>query len=347
MASNDFFKHIYEKQFDTWKEQDEIERLIRPVTPRAVELFHPNEYYGVDLIVKTYCSINTRESLKLLLPHGVELGSAGAWSTTSKREVIATHIYSNPETLKLLNSGDYQGVFIRAEHPFVLLIRLLQNIEHEADMVHDKRILFLPGKSSLGKLLTDGNYDQRAIENLRNLVRIKNVDVLLPSNSIRAGRNKDYNHHGLRIITCGDTYDPKFMIRFINIVSSYSRVITNSIGSHLFYAKALGINMELIEGQELMPPVRNLENQVRPQLQLFDSVQDFISNITSSTTANCRKQFLGDLGNNQAAWNNIILEAKKQDFFGFREKRGGRDQLSIPRVIYRPIRSLIKNFRNS
>ncbi len=44
---------------------------------RKVEVFYPDEYYGLDLIVKNLLTLDPKESLKFGIPHGVEVADSG------------------------------------------------------------------------------------------------------------------------------------------------------------------------------------------------------------------------------------------------------------------------------
>jgi hypothetical protein len=112
------------------------------------------------------------------------------------------------------------------------------------------------------------------------------VDVILPLDSIIAGRGILYQEAGFRVISAGSNWDPKFLCRWVNLVSSYQTISTSHLGSHVFYGLAIQRKIQWILDEKLNPPPKIDEKtgRVRPTMEPFQEALALLKNLQQNSS---------------------------------------------------------------
>lgn len=270
----DSFIEVFGK---TWLLQDGFSHIhnFSEVTRR--EIYFPNQYYGSDLVMKSLLQIPASKSLKFAMPHGIEMGiNIGPQSMLGKQSHLSTLIYNNKFGLSNILQDRLKGYRFQFVHPILIVDRLMKS---NGLMNYEKNYetLFYPAHSDSISTFVNVRYDTDIIEGLLSRGYIpEEVTVSLIGADIINGRNKKYEDSGFKVVSSGFNTDPFFFSRFINLASSFRNIITSEIGSHLFFAAALGYNVKLIDlGLPTMQTYSNPHSIVMP-LTLFPEVKEFI-----------------------------------------------------------------------
>lgn len=266
---------IFETLEETWQRQDSILSNFENIGPRGLEYYPSNEFYGIDLIVKKLLGMDSSQRLKIALPHGAEIGDWGPANNFFGNLDLSTLVYTNDIGLENLIKNRVPGFRIRAEHPFLLLLHLMQE---RGLLTKNLRpgTLFYPAHRDYYYKFTNRDYDEILVGELVNRVNdVGQIYVSLPLIDIKLGRHEVYERRGFQVVSCGSRYDPKFLTRFINLANSFTNLATSEIGSHLFYGAALGIPFDIWSSKlGRLQNAQSLGSKVKIEGRLHPSVAD-------------------------------------------------------------------------
>lgn len=347
----DSFIEGFEK---TWLLQDNFSHIHNFPEITRREIYLPNQYYGIDLIIKNLLQIPANKSLKFAMPHGVEMGiNLGPQSMLGIRSHLSTLIYNNEFGLSNIMQDRLKGFRFQSVHPILIIDRLMKS---NGLMNYEKNYetLFYPAHSDSIGTFVNVRYDIEIIEGLLSQgYKPEEVTVSLIGADIVNGRNNKYEDFGFKVVSSGFNTDPFFFSRFINLASSFRSIVTSEIGSHLFFTAALGYNVKLIDLE--LPTIQTYRN---PQsnslvipLTLFPKVEEFISLLGNEETQATAIEILG--GAKESSFS--IARLKKIhhvsivfDIIGFLTPRGKSCiVLALPAILYRRasfLKSLLMKF---
>lgn len=277
-------ENFFESVEESWKIQSgNLPALSRDVRPRGVERFYPNEYYGIDLIIKYLLDIDVNDSLPFGLPHAVCFGYQEGWYVYGKREKVKTLIYNNDLDLRVMRARQCRGWIARLESPFSILLKILL----ESKMIvnfsspNKSRLLYFPVHSNKEWKLSSDNHDSHIIELLLGKSNdYEKIDVMLPIDSIIAGRAVPFQQAGFKVVSAGSIWDTKFLCRWINLVSNYGTISTSHLGSHLFYGLLMNREVIWLSSNKLVLPRKiDKHGNLRPVMEPFPEAVELLDRL--------------------------------------------------------------------
>jgi hypothetical protein len=259
---------------DSWEVQGHYDDFVSvDLGKSSRERFYPNEYYGLDLIVKFLLDLDEETTLPFGLPHAVCFGYQPGWYVYGKREKVKTLVYYNDLDLKVMQRRNCKGWIAKCENLFMTLLKIMQfSIETESNAKYRNGLLHFPVHSNSVWRPKSDSYDRNTIAHLKSMLSdFEIVDVILPLDSIIAGRGILYQDAGFRVISAGSVLDPKFLCRWVNLVSTYQTMSTSHLGSHVFYGLAIRRKIHWILDEKLNPPpkIDDKTGTVRPVMEPF------------------------------------------------------------------------------
>jgi hypothetical protein len=279
---------FFETKEETQLKQKDLTELSRLQSVRGVEFFAPNEYYGLDLVFKHWLGISFDQPLFFAVPHGVEIGDSQNLNLFTGREAVPILVYNNEIGKNNLLNYKIPGWKVQGEHGFLILLQLLKmrdQFPHAASATRE--ILFFPPHNSDIWKLENSRFDEEICKMLlEEYGSPKRVDISLPSASLRSGRSLFYANYGFRVVSSGDFRDPKFLNRFVNLVSDYERVSTKSIGSHVFFASVMNKRVDWLgeDMEELIPTKVDLSGNQRSKTKLHPEILTVIKHLQAGTS---------------------------------------------------------------
>ena len=331
--------HFLESNSETWEKQESFSKLNTFSKPRGIEIFYPNEYYGLDLIVKAFIGIDPEISLVIGIPHGMELGDDGVGNNFGNGTNLSSYIYYNQIGLKNMEARSIKGWKIPAEHPLLLLISILKNLDLLKKKPLKNATLFFPAHRDEAFDFVNKDYDYEVCRALSaGFSKSKQIDVSLQISDISLGRHLIYQKHGFRVVSSGHRFDPRFLSRFVNLVTSYEQVASSEIGSHLFYTAAIGSSTVFwdigLDRLQVPDTQRRKENPFT-----LDSSIDSLFQAGHYFNQQTAEKWLGggEKPVSKAYWSEIHHDAIKHDRFGLLQPVGQTKKLVIPGVLRRPL----------
>ena len=278
-----FSARFLETRKQTQDMQLDLDHLSRLQEVRGVEHFPPNEYYGLDLIFKYWLGIPPEQSLHFAVPHGVEIGDSKNLNLFTGREAVPILVYNHEIGRQIIDDNHIPGWKAQGEHGFLVLLHLLEmhNI-FPTKNAETREILFFPPHNSDIWKLKDSKFDENVSKTLIEQYGSANrIDISLPSASLRSGRAAVFQKHGFRVVSAGDFRDPKFLSRFVNLVSDYDHILTQTIGSHIFFASAMNKRVTWLEHdvhpEMLVPTKIDSEGNLRQKTRIHPKIHAFIN----------------------------------------------------------------------
>ena len=338
------YSHFIESNTDSWEVQSSIIESLGNYSQRNVEVFLPNEYYGLDLIVKKFIGLDQKASLKFGIPHGVELGDAKFANVYGYRINLSTLTYNNPIGLRNIVNHNVPGRRIPAEHPFLILIEMMRSL----GMINNKKIrnatLFFPAHRNAVFDFINKDYDKEICMKLDSLRSMKGeVEISLPFIDIEMKRHLTYENFGFNVVSSGHIFDPKFLSRFINLTTSYNRIASAEVGSHLIYSAAVGCSTEFWNlGMPLVQQIDAAEHisdpyEIDPTTKALFQSGKRIDHIQAS-------QLLGwtSAPISQSYWLWLQKSSVKRDRYSFIELEGNTKKFTIPQALRRLLKRTLK-----
>jgi hypothetical protein len=210
----------------------DVRELVRPRRLVTRELYPFNAFYGHADLLRTYAGITRSRPLKLAIEHGPTIFPNPHDPDLVTR--LPRYFCAAPARAQFFEEHALHHAPAVPVGPLVLYAHALA----PSEIPSVRRLVFFDAHSS--DYLT-ASYDVGAavarLEELRD--EFEEVVVCLYWRDILLGRAELYRRHGFRCVTAGHIFDPRFLFRLAEIISSASVVLTDSVGSHLLYALAL------------------------------------------------------------------------------------------------------------
>lgn len=235
-------------EFDAaWAQQDDLPGLTAPQTGPALEIYLPNENYGFGMVLKAYSEYPPEKPICAIIPHGVYV-SMGL--KPSPQET------GTPLRMSLSYPAYADGAWRRAGmHPIACASPFLYALElmREAEILHEPQersgTLFLPSHSTaMVSTRTDMTQVAQMLENLPP--EMLPVTVCMHWYDYSQGMADEYESLGYRVVSAGHFMNQAFTLRLIHLMTPFRYAISNSLGSSLFYATALGLDARLMGSVE-------------------------------------------------------------------------------------------------
>ncbi len=198
----------------------------RPLVTR--ELHVQNDYYGHAELLKRYAGIPTGHPLKATIEHGVVLHQQ-FWQLELE----------SPLPLFLCSSERRARLFERRGPAHRYGVPIGPMIAYAPAPMHDerspRRLLLIPAHSTHH---VSARYDvDRFVDHaLDGYPEVDEVEVCLYWKDVLEGVHERFRRPGLRCFTAGHLHDPLFLVRLRQLLRRADAVVTNSVGSHIFYA---------------------------------------------------------------------------------------------------------------
>ena len=338
------FRSFIEDSENSWDRQQDLESLGESIMPRGSEVFYPNEYYGLDLIVKGFLDLDFECSLKLALPHGVEIGDDGIGNVFGFATNLSTLTYNNEIGLNNIVIHGVPGWRVHAEHPILLLRDIYLNHNLFLGKQSSSAILFFPAHRSRAYNFTISDYDDLICRKLLDLEKVEGkIEISLTGIDISLGRHQIYQSAGFRVVSSGDIQDPYFLSRFFNLTTQYKKVCSAEIGSHLFYSAALGCRTEFWDLGLPFVQQADTERSRESTYEINDKVKRLFFD-KAILHKDIAEVYLGwrNVRPSKDRWTYIHNISRFLDSLGFAEPVGMLIKFSAPRRVKRFFRSYFK-----
>jgi hypothetical protein len=215
-------------------ERADLRELARDRRLVTRELYPFNAFYGHADLLRRYARRSDGRSIKAAIehgptlfpnPHDVDLGTR-----------LPRYFCASPLQAAFFEEHARHGTCAAAIGALILYARALAPPpEERADV---PRLVFFDAHSSH---YATARYDVDAtaarLAELRD--EFAEVVVCLYWRDVLLGRAELYARHGLRCVTAGHMFDPQFLFRLVEIITSASIVLTDRLGSQLLYPLVL------------------------------------------------------------------------------------------------------------
>jgi len=340
-----FQNKILESQKETRNIQNELHLLSSHSKLRGVEFFTPNEYYGLDLIFKAFMSLQESQPLYFALPHGAETGSSKNLALYSGVEAVPVLIYNNEIGRMEIKRRRSPGWAIQGEHGFLILLELLSYFDRLPEFSTNAReiLFFPPHVNNTSWKIADPNEDYRTCQELiLNYNSTERVDISLPTSDLIAGRDRVFRNHGFRVVSCGSPNDSKFLNRFLNLISDYSKIASKTLGSHIYFARAIGKEVEwlgpLDDTNSWHAKKIHESGELENTLEINRTTVDFIRTLDKPVSVETARKLLGERGSiEKKRWLELQKFGRTRNYLPFSPREAGI-KIHLPRPIRRKIK---------
>ena len=202
----------------------------RPLKTR--ETFTPNAYYGNDFILKQYASLPNKHSLRVIIPHGIDISDNFLWEAERDSTLPAFLCYSSLRK-PLYNSTNKK--IIHSAHTFVYLTEILK----EQPSKNKKGTIFFPIHST-HHVTVQTDFEAMAKELISLDKEYQPITVCIYWRDYNLGHHLPFLKRKLCVVSAGHIYDPLFLYRFYYLCSMHHYSASNSIGSSLFFSIKAG-----------------------------------------------------------------------------------------------------------
>jgi hypothetical protein len=213
---------------------DELRRLARPRALLTRELDPFNAFYGHATILRRYAGVSNARPLKAALEHGPALFENG--DDPDLGTFLPRYFCASSSQAAFYERSARHGTKATAIGAPFLYSQALAPVRSSPPR---KTLLFFAAHSTH---LVTTRYDVAAAAEHLEAFRADFDDVVVCVywRDVLLGRADIYLGQGYRCVTAGHMFDPAFLFRLADIVSSASVVATHRFGSHVLYSALLG-----------------------------------------------------------------------------------------------------------
>jgi hypothetical protein len=204
------------------------------------EVFPGNEYYGIATVLKDYAGVPQTRPLKALVPHGVYLNDHAVAHAEATAVVPAVMSYPDYRAQAYRRSTD--KVVLPSAAPFLYACEMLRADERPE---RGGTLVFPVHSTRFISANTDHNYIADLAAGLNPSGGTTSVCMYF--HDVRKGHHKPYIDRGLNVVSAGHLFDTAFLYRLAALMLTHECVLTNSLGSHVFYAIAAGCSVRILD----------------------------------------------------------------------------------------------------
>lgn len=252
--------------------------------PKDIEFFYPNYWYGFSNLIKRYSFWPL--PLPFVIPHGLDFGTTNMCGGELQSGLPGIYCYQDFREDIYLK----QKVFtlIKGASPWLYLLKLKNFKGIHKDNAFSL-IVFPPHSgATIESYVDDEDKFITHIEKMKN--NYKDIGICIYWRDILKNRHIKYIEAGFKVFTAGNMYDPYFSDRLFEILKNYKYLYTPTIGSHIFYAASMGIDIILDDSFETKYIAS--DEILRKDLWSSDSsIEKNITNIFTVGTLEQKKQF--------------------------------------------------------
>jgi hypothetical protein len=215
---------------------DQIAGAFSNAEPRH-EVFAPNAWYGGARILKQYSG--WKLPLPFVVPHGINFSESFVWDAEVSSSLNSVYIF--PYYRRSAYAAAKRLTLVDGCSPWLYLNRASMPI----GATRMGTIAFpVHSSHNITAATDDGQYASflSALPEGR-----RPVSVCMYWRDIELKRHEPYIRKGLEVITAGHMFDESFFPRLHKLLSRCQYVHTTSLGSHVFYAAAVGAKVEIDE----------------------------------------------------------------------------------------------------
>lgn len=209
-----------------------VEALCRDRGLLTPELHGSNDFYGHAAILKAYCALPARRSLKVAVEHAIFLNDY-VWEEDLRSRcpwfLCATRAHA--EDFERRAAGVKRAMAIGP---------MLHYVPRPSGRTDPRRTLVAFPAHSSHRIRTVFDVDAFCAEVRRAASGFERVLVCVYWKDVLRGMARDFTARGFECVSAGHMFDHGFLPRLRTILDSSDVAFTNEVGSHVLYAAALG-----------------------------------------------------------------------------------------------------------
>ena len=225
---------------DYIKKYSNIAYYAKDRPENTVEFFTPNDFYGHASIIKKYCGLPQTIPLPGIVPHGYGLNHDRIpWKLELQCALKNFYLWGEEKKKYYENYTD-KPIFIIGS-PFSYGVKNME--EHVSNLKRNAEGTVVFPQHSTHHV--DVTYKiEEFIQYLKRLPRhMHPINICLYWKDVLNGTAEVFRSKGLTCITAGHIYDPQFIERIIEIISSHKSCVFNKFGTSALYAAAMGLKL--------------------------------------------------------------------------------------------------------
>ncbi len=214
---------------ETLASQDNLSHLCADRPLKTNEIFTPNAFYGINAILKKYARLPQKYSLKVVVPHGVDIRDDHIWEADIK--TLLPVVFCYPPYRERIYINQTSKKVILSASPFLYLVEMLKEQPQPARC----GTIFFPHHST-HHITVQMDFEHLAEELTHLGDEYKPVTVCIYWRDFNLGHHIPFQKRRMRIVSAGHIYEPDFLFRFYHLCSIHRYSASNNLGSHIFYS---------------------------------------------------------------------------------------------------------------
>lgn len=219
-------------------EQSDLGALCAARPLRTSELLAANDYYGMAATLKRYADYPDAKTIRAVIPHGVYLNDDQIIPyerTSLLPAVLAYPDYRAPVYARLARTPS-----VLSSAPFLYAEEMIPPPERRVGA------LYFPVHST-HRLSVAMDHAAIAEHILEWPDELGPVTVMMYWRDYELGYQRPYVDRGIPVASAGHMYDPMFLPRLAYLLKRHALLVTNGLGSHVFYGVQAGCAVRLVD----------------------------------------------------------------------------------------------------
>ncbi|TIH11998.1 hypothetical protein D0S45_19345 [Marinifilum sp. JC120] len=291
---------------------DILNRLCKDRPYMTNEIHRPNSFYGHDIVIKRYCGLPSEYQLKAVIEHAIFLNDyvQYTWDTDINSPLPIMFCANKPHADYITKNTNKIGVPIGP-----MISYALPFIEQEEPK--EDSVLVIPAHST--HFFSTCYDESRLFQHIEEYgIPNENVTVLMYWKDYLSGKHQIYRDNGYNLVSAGHIFGNSFLYILADIISKHKYVMTNKVGTHVYYSILMGKPVWAVPDENLYTVISKNEEaqfcaiksrEVRKLEELFGELRyditpeqdDYIRKLSGSSNVKSPERL-----------NDILLMAEKR-----------------------------------
>ncbi|MCB4412110.1 hypothetical protein [Synechococcus sp. MU1611] len=222
----------------------------------AYESYKDNQLYGNGSLYRYAHQLEADKDLHVLIPHGFAPGSV-VWSKEllARLPIACFSDYVKLKYSRVANKYNIKVELFSSIHPFKSLLEKVDIITEsirDNDSSFMEEAIYFPlhsTKAVAASIHASIDKAKSKLEILRTKYNHINLCIYYIDylNLVKAGQWESYSSEFNKVYCCGSRYEPAFLVNLALILKDHKCLITEGLGSHIFFGSMAKIDLHLLK----------------------------------------------------------------------------------------------------
>ena len=225
---------------------------------KRYESYRDNQLYGNGALYRHSRGLKADSNLHIVIPHAVTPGDV-IWSKEIAAQLpiacFSDHVKFKYKSVA--QKFNVKTTLFSSVHPFQSLLQEIDNLKGSINDDIDLReeAIYFPlhsTKAIASSIHSSMKNAKSKLENVQKKYKKLNLCIYYIDyiNLVQSGMWDDYRSNFNKVYCCGSRYEPAFLVNLAMILKEHRTLVTEGVGSHIFFGAMSKIKLDLLKYSE-------------------------------------------------------------------------------------------------